>query len=95
MLDLTPKCNMQYGAPMGRRSWDDNGPGEFAGRMYLRRIPIDSGGYDPGGAYWGSGQRLYGYASEDDSINGFTRASDRQHAKAVVLHHYPKAKFYR
>lgn len=92
-MDLTPHVDCRYGAPMGRRSWDDNAE-PYAGRMYLRWVPLDSGGYDVGGAYWGVGQRLYGYAATDDSVNGFVRASDRMEAKARVLRMYPLAKFY-
>jgi hypothetical protein len=29
-------------------------------RLYLRRLHLDSGGYDEGGAYWGHGEPLYG-----------------------------------
>jgi hypothetical protein len=62
--------------------------------MYLRRIPLDSGGYDSGGAYWGIGQRLYGYAAADDSVNGYIRASDREEAKEAVRLLYPGVRFF-
>jgi len=39
------------GAGMGRTS---GLPENFAGPLQLRHVPLDSGGYDPGGAYWGS-----------------------------------------
>jgi hypothetical protein len=94
-MNLTPKVNCQYGAPMGRQSWDDNKPDEYKGKIYLRRIPLNNGGYDAGGAYWGIGQRLYGYAAYDDSVNGYIRAYDREDAKAKVLAKYPNATFYR
>ena len=92
-MNLTPACNCQYGAPMGRRSWDDNSQ-LFAGKMYLRRIPLNGGGYDSGGAYWGVGQRLYGYAASDDSVNGFIRANDRGDAKEQVRTKYPVVTFF-
>lgn len=93
-MDLTPKCNCKYGAPMGRQSWNDN-HGEYIGKMYLKRIPLNSGGYDSGGAYWGTGMPLYGYAAYDDSINGFVRAYNREDAKARVKAKYPGAVFFR
>jgi len=92
-MDLTPQCNCQFGAPMGRRTWNGN-TAPYAGRMYLRRIRLDRGGYDSGGAYWGVGQRLYGYAAEDDSVNGFVRANDWEDAKARVRRLYPLARFF-
>lgn len=49
--------NSQYGAPMGRR---ESLPRHYNGeRLHLRRVPLNSGGYDPGGAYWGKGAPLY------------------------------------
>jgi hypothetical protein len=92
-MDLTPAVDGKYGAPMGRQSWDDNAE-PFAGRMYLRHIPLDSGGYDKGGTYWGIGMRLYGYAAHDDSVNGFVRAYDRVDAKSKVLELHPQATFF-
>ena len=94
-MNLTPSCDCKYGAPLGRQSWNDNKAEPYQGKMYLSRIPLDSGGYDSGGAYWGVGQRLYGYAAADDSINGFFRAYDRDNAKARVLALYPGVEFFR
>jgi hypothetical protein len=54
-MNPTPDVSSRYGAPMGRR--DDQI--DWGKRLYLRRVPIDSGGYDPGGAYWGLGRPLY------------------------------------
>jgi len=34
-------------------------------RFYLHHVPLDNGGYDRGGAYWGLGPRLYHYAPAD------------------------------
>jgi hypothetical protein len=79
---------------MGRRSWNDNPDRLTCQRFYLQHIPLDSGGYDRGGAYWGVGRRLYGYCSADDSVNGFTRASNHAEAKQRVLMYYPNAMFF-
>jgi len=46
-----------YGAPMGRRGRRANP--EYNGVLRIRRVPLDSGGYDPGGAYWGTGATLW------------------------------------
>lgn len=39
------------GASHGRAS---NLPTGFKGPLQLRHVPLDAGGYDPGGSYWGS-----------------------------------------
>lgn len=63
---------------MGRPSW-----GTLAGaRVNLRRVPLDRGGYDNGGAYWGSGEPLW-HASGPDGEQWF-RAQDRESAKKMV-----------
>lgn len=46
----------QYGASMGRP--DRGSKKDIAGRVFDRYVPLDSGGYDQGGAYWGHGARL-------------------------------------
>jgi hypothetical protein len=98
-----PDVSSKYGAPMGRRdnygiSWKGAEPAKF----YLQRVPLDSGGYDSGGAYWGIGQPLY-WAQEYDNgtkrpadlADFFLRANSREHAKAEIRKDYPAAKFFR
>jgi hypothetical protein len=36
-------------------------------RFHLRRVRLDSGGYDPGGAYWGTGGTLFEASTADSS----------------------------
>lgn len=61
-INPTPKCDSKRGAPMGRpKSGDSTSVPTTA--FQLKLIPITSGGYDPGGAYWGTGQPLYFYIS--------------------------------
>lgn len=51
------KVNCTRGAPMGRPEYL---PRHYNGeRLHLRRVPLNSGGYDPGGAYWGTSMPLY------------------------------------
>lgn len=42
-------------------------PDDFTGEVTVRAVPLDSGGYDPGGAYWGTGRGAGGtlYCVED------------------------------
>ena len=49
---IITKVNCKYGAPMGRMNVGDC-PLPFQGRIYDCRVPLDSGGYDKGGTYWG------------------------------------------
>lgn len=46
------KVNCQYGAPMGRASYDERKELKSE-RFFDRTVQLDSGGYDKGGAYWG------------------------------------------
>lgn len=87
----TPAVNCRYGAPMGRPSRNQ----DCAGKVSLRRVPINSGGYDPGGAYWGIGQPLWWAGDESGGLDIFFRASTRAAAKAHVREQWADAKFYR
>lgn len=86
------------GAAMGRIDKPAENP-LIPRKFYLQHIPLDSGGYDSGGAYWGIGSRLY-WASwtgngADSEIEFFFRARNREAAKAEVLLRHPGARFYR
>lgn len=85
--------NPSRGAALGRS--DLRGDPDFDGRLYLRRVYLDSGGYDDLGTYWGLGEPLYWYASNDGSIDAVIRAPSRAAAKRQVMEDYPNAKFWR
>lgn len=87
-----PNVSSRYGAPMGRRS--DTYLATDGGKLQLQRIPINRGGYDSGGAYWGIGQPLW-RAMDVDGNTSYFRASDRAAAKASILADWPDATFYR
>ena len=85
------------GAAMGRGTW--KGEPDYAGKITLRRIYLDNGGYDTNGTYWGWGDPLYWYACEDGEIDGMLRATSaydskvsRADARRQVLEMYPDAK---
>jgi hypothetical protein len=80
------------GAALGRPSIHE---GFIEGKMVLRRIRLDRGGYDSNGTYFGVGMPLYWYADEGGSVDDVLRAPDRASAKAEILKKYPKARFYR
>lgn len=69
----------KYGAPMGRV----DGQPDDGLRLYLRRVPLNSGGYDAGGAYWGLGTPLWTYG--DGADWKYLRARDRNGAKALII----------
>lgn len=64
-------------------------------KFHLRKINLDSGGYDSGGAYWGHGQQLWWATSIDGTAESFFRAADRTAARAEVLSDHPGARFFR
>lgn len=78
------------GAAMGRPG--TCGRPDYAGSLLLRRVRLDSGGYDPTGAYFGHGDPLYWYASNDRTIDGVLRAGSRAEARKRVLGTYPRAR---
>lgn len=91
-FDPTPPVNATYGAPMGR-------PSRFnldtdAGPLYLRRVPINSGGYDRGGAYWGLGAPLF-CAMDQHGATRYLRARNRDAAKRDLCADYDGVRFYR
>lgn len=86
---ITP-INVSRGAPMGRYT----GPDYLDGKLYLRRVRLDSGGYDAGGAYWGIGAPLWETLDSDGNGRIF-RAANREKAKQAILADFPDVTFYR
>ena len=88
-----PPDRMRYGAPMGRTSYGF----DHAGRLYVSRVPLDSGGYDPGGAYWGHSLRLYGASdtpvgdSPSSAAFATVRAKNRAEAVRMFRELFPNA----
>lgn len=72
------------GSAMGRANCI---PADYNGeKLHLRRVPLNSGGYDPGGAYWGTGTPLYcAYGeTETEQLQVFIRAALRNEAIAKL-----------
>lgn len=80
--DPTPKADCKFGAPMGRPSNTLDHDGEWK----AQRVPLDEGGYDEGGAYWGlrfSPKQLF--AVQDGMGNiAFVDAPGPDSAKAIA-----------
>lgn len=76
-----PAVSGRYGAPMGRPSdaMDHDAPPAI---RRASRVPLNSGGYDRGGAYWGTRPRgLHLYAVQDGMGNlAFVDAATSQEA---------------
>lgn len=82
MHDYQRKGYTKYGASMGRGS---NLPFDTTDKLEIRRVPIDSGGYDPGGAYWGTGKPLFCVSDDEGHVN-YLRARDADDAKREFPH---------
>lgn len=75
----------RYGASMGRAI--DFVDGHLTGcKLYMVRL--NSGGYDNGGAYWGTGKPLYCLTDADDNAIGFQRAVDRRQAARLLCERF-------
>ncbi len=81
------------GAALGRPTY--GGSADFSGRITLRRVRLNSGGYDCLGTYWGVGAPLFWYADDSGTIDGCLRASSRDAAKAKLRKPYPQVRFWR
>lgn len=66
---ITDVCS-KFGAPMGRLNIG-NKPTDK--RIFDSRVPLDNGGYDKGGAYWGIPSNLRVQYTKDLSFINFYR----------------------
>ena len=83
----TPPVSCTYGAPMGRHTGPE--PASGGDKWHLRKIRLDSGGYDPGGAYWGIGLPLY-WAMNQDGAEVFFRLERGDYREAL---RYPEQRW--
>ena len=68
-------------------------------RYILRKVRLDTGGYDCNGQYWGCGEPLYQWCCRDHEDDWhYTRANSRDQAKQLVsrtvAHTDPAPKFW-
>lgn len=90
-MSKLPDVSSKYGAPMGRRN--HYGAGTESPRLTVSAVPLDGGGYDSGGAYWGTGVPLWHIESECGNVSWFTRAPSRGQAEELARERYPAATF--
>lgn len=87
MSELYPTItdvDCKFGAPHGRSAW----LGEPQGAVRLFKVPLDNGGYDIGGAYWGTPDDLF-CATDGQEFRVFRRAGSLEEAKRLILGEYP------
>jgi len=91
--------NPKYGAALGRSTFFPENPEAFTGKLVLRKIRLNDGGYDRLGTYFGhadSGAHVWWYAAVgDEKVEGCLRALTRKAAREKVLKMYPNARFFR
>ncbi len=86
----------------GRDAWEEDlNPGRaasqaarelaFTGEISLRRLYLDAGGYDVGGAYWGIGEPIFSALSECGTIDRTLRATSQSAAISAILKDAPRA----
>lgn len=84
----------ERGAQMGRR--EHRRPEEIEGPVIFEvtRVPLDAGGYDPGGAYWGANidgeiGHLWWYTTENGEVSEYIRAKDITDATNQIEAQFP------
>lgn len=86
------------GAALGRSTIQD-APREAPVVLHVERIPLDVGGYDPNGTYFGGGagtRPLYWISAPDEApgeVDFMVRAWSERDARDKALAHYPNARF--
>lgn len=91
-LDTGWMGDRRRGASMGRVDKPSTLPATPR-KFNLRRVRINSGGYDSGGAYWGIGAPLYWASTVEGETEFFFRAPGRAAAKNEVCKRHPGATF--
>lgn len=66
----------------------------YSGRVHVVHVPLNSGGYDRSGCYWGVGARLYNVWDDDSLLDYCIRAQDREDALWRARNVYPLARIH-
>jgi hypothetical protein len=66
-----------------------------AEKLYLQRVRLNAGGYDPRGRYFGIGAPLWEYWTDRGEIHSRVRARDREEAKREIRKQHRSATFFR
>jgi hypothetical protein len=84
LSDIITNVSTKYGAPLGRRNIGSQPVTVIRGKrgrickkdqvkVYEKRVPLMDGGYDRGGAYWGTPSNLYVRFTKDLSYIEYFR----------------------
>jgi hypothetical protein len=88
--------DIRRGAAMGRHSYAPADPATWEGKLYVSRIHLDSGGYDPNGTYYGhGGDPIFWVRDATYTVDYNMNARNRIRALGIVAKEYPKATFAR
>lgn len=82
------------GAPMGRPYRSPAPDVAPPAILRVRRVRIDSGGYDDGGAYWGLGAPLWQLHGGNGAVSNFYRACTKRAALAEARALYPSPRIF-
>ena len=90
----------QYGAQLGRKESHFIGDVEGPVIFEVTRVPLDQGGYDPGGAYWGANNdgligHLWWYSTENGEVSEYIRAKDITAATDLIETEFPGSAYCR
>lgn len=83
------------GAALGRGAYHADDPSGWTGKLYVSRIPLDNGGYDRNGTYFGWGDPLWWVRDAESDIDFVIREPNRASALYRVALQYRKASFVR
>jgi hypothetical protein len=81
------------GAALGRSTIIDEAK-DYNGKVYVRRIPLNAGGYDKNGTYFGVGNPLFWVANDAGTIDYVIRAKNRSEAVANARELFPEARIW-
>lgn len=77
-----------------QRYWGGHrGEPDFSGKLRIRSVRLNRGGYDTYGQYFGEGEPVFLIESDDGEISHHVRAPNRSKAKAIAREMYPLARF--
>jgi hypothetical protein len=63
----------------------------YSGRVHVKRVPLNQGGYTSCGCYFGTGSPLYNIWDDEGIDDEYVRAQDREDALWRARRRYPLA----